>query len=219
MLGSVTLDLDPFDRGRSTVGGLGPKRLVPRGTQIPYSATVGLAEEYEDSKCCEPVPLVFFDCVYGVRPTKKVVFCREIERSCYICGPPEPPERFLLSLSEVVDPRHKSNIRATVVYDRSATDGDHSYCPDSRSAISVSLLIISVRSTYFSGLELLLVYLSAATIFLDLSCYIQYCFSSYLDFCIVSVAKLHFWYSGYVFENPKTQAWLKSKRLQVALPW
>ncbi|KAI5671473.1 hypothetical protein M9H77_11837 [Catharanthus roseus] len=26
MLGSVTLDLDPVDRGRSTVGGLGPKR-------------------------------------------------------------------------------------------------------------------------------------------------------------------------------------------------
>ncbi|KAI5678608.1 hypothetical protein M9H77_09558 [Catharanthus roseus] len=26
MLGSVTLDLDPVDRGRSTVGGLGPRR-------------------------------------------------------------------------------------------------------------------------------------------------------------------------------------------------
>ncbi|KAI5666411.1 hypothetical protein M9H77_16264 [Catharanthus roseus] len=73
MLGSVTLDLDPVDRGRSTVGGLGPRRLVltmgcrnlsedpvsssglcplslscsmPRGTQVPYSAVVDLAEGY-----------------------------------------------------------------------------------------------------------------------------------------------------------------------------
>ncbi|KAI5673460.1 hypothetical protein M9H77_13824 [Catharanthus roseus] len=84
MLGSVTLDLDPVNRGRSTVRGLGPRRgyflagcirrgpptrvvqgglskdfvyvdyglsslkpiLVPRGTQIPYSAAVDLAEGY-----------------------------------------------------------------------------------------------------------------------------------------------------------------------------
>ncbi|KAI5668521.1 hypothetical protein M9H77_18374 [Catharanthus roseus] len=93
MLGSVTLDLDPVDRGRSTVGGLGPRRYcvllrimlcgsgyflagwvrrgpparvaqdglvgipglvtclcicvsVLRGTQVPYSAAVDLAEEY-----------------------------------------------------------------------------------------------------------------------------------------------------------------------------
>ncbi|KAI5676515.1 hypothetical protein M9H77_07465 [Catharanthus roseus] len=32
MLGSVTLDLDPVDRGRSTVGGLGPRRLGQEGT-------------------------------------------------------------------------------------------------------------------------------------------------------------------------------------------
>ncbi|KAI5648570.1 hypothetical protein M9H77_34575 [Catharanthus roseus] len=31
MLGSVTLDLDPVDRGRSTVGGLGPRRGGIRG--------------------------------------------------------------------------------------------------------------------------------------------------------------------------------------------
>ncbi|KAI5656838.1 hypothetical protein M9H77_25631 [Catharanthus roseus] len=31
----------------------------------------------------------------------------------------------------------------------------------------------------------------------------SYCLSGYLDFCIVSVAKLHYWYSGSVFENPK----------------
>ncbi|KAI5677864.1 hypothetical protein M9H77_08814 [Catharanthus roseus] len=30
MLGSVTLDLDPFNRGRSTVRGLGPKRYCVR---------------------------------------------------------------------------------------------------------------------------------------------------------------------------------------------
>ncbi|KAI5663864.1 hypothetical protein M9H77_23187 [Catharanthus roseus] len=29
MLGSVTLDLDPVDKGRSTVGGLGPRRRGP----------------------------------------------------------------------------------------------------------------------------------------------------------------------------------------------
>ncbi|KAI5677975.1 hypothetical protein M9H77_08925 [Catharanthus roseus] len=85
MLGTVTLDLDPVDRGRSTIGGLGPRRYcqvgsggahrlglswcmhvflkilgvvatpmcldslrlpVPRGTQVPYSATIDLAEEY-----------------------------------------------------------------------------------------------------------------------------------------------------------------------------
>ncbi|KAI5649417.1 hypothetical protein M9H77_35422 [Catharanthus roseus] len=74
MLGSVTLDLDPVDRGCSTVGGLGPRCLswcmhvfflkisgvvvapicldslrlfgLPRGMQIPYSVAVDLAEGY-----------------------------------------------------------------------------------------------------------------------------------------------------------------------------
>ncbi|KAI5647804.1 hypothetical protein M9H77_33809 [Catharanthus roseus] len=74
MLGSITIDLDPVDRGRSTVGGRGPparvaqdglagldymmsefipmtpfKRYVfvspvSRGTQIPYLAAIDLAE-------------------------------------------------------------------------------------------------------------------------------------------------------------------------------
>ncbi|KAI5667077.1 hypothetical protein M9H77_16930 [Catharanthus roseus] len=44
MLGRYTLDLDPVDKRRSTVRGLGPRRPVLRGAQVPYPAAVNLAE-------------------------------------------------------------------------------------------------------------------------------------------------------------------------------
>ncbi|KAI5652490.1 hypothetical protein M9H77_29677 [Catharanthus roseus] len=47
MLGSVTLDMDPVDRGHSTVRGLGLRRPVPRGMQILLPSPVDLAEGYE----------------------------------------------------------------------------------------------------------------------------------------------------------------------------
>ncbi|KAI5653308.1 hypothetical protein M9H77_30495 [Catharanthus roseus] len=67
MLGSVTLDLDPIDRGHSTVGGLAPRQycvgsggpparvaqgslVVLKGTQIPYPIAVDLMEGYEVSQ-------------------------------------------------------------------------------------------------------------------------------------------------------------------------
>ncbi|KAI5675673.1 hypothetical protein M9H77_06623 [Catharanthus roseus] len=101
MFGSVTLDLDPVDRGRSTVGGRLDQegstsqgstgqpsmyarahylfmymlceveksnvrivcfgvQAVPRGTQVPYSAVVDLAEGYGVSHC-QRGELVIFD--------------------------------------------------------------------------------------------------------------------------------------------------------------
>ncbi|KAI5680460.1 hypothetical protein M9H77_01687 [Catharanthus roseus] len=39
MLGSVTLDLDPVDRGRSTVGGLGPKRKLDQEGPTGWGST------------------------------------------------------------------------------------------------------------------------------------------------------------------------------------
>ncbi|KAI5654296.1 hypothetical protein M9H77_31483 [Catharanthus roseus] len=71
--GKFTLDLDPVDRGCSTVGGLGPRRgyllvgwvrrgsparvaqgacPVPRGTQVLYPDAVDLAEGYGVSHKC-----------------------------------------------------------------------------------------------------------------------------------------------------------------------
>ncbi|KAI5657490.1 hypothetical protein M9H77_26283 [Catharanthus roseus] len=82
MLGRFTLDLDPVDRGRSTVRGLGPRQFtldldpvdrgrstvggsggahrlgpLPRGTQIPYPATVDLAEGFGSKPAYVPLPL------------------------------------------------------------------------------------------------------------------------------------------------------------------
>ncbi|KAI5676815.1 hypothetical protein M9H77_07765 [Catharanthus roseus] len=47
MLGSVTLDLDPVDRGRSTVGGLGPRRLGQEGP-TGYGSTGRLGKYAKD---------------------------------------------------------------------------------------------------------------------------------------------------------------------------
>ncbi|KAI5683058.1 hypothetical protein M9H77_04286 [Catharanthus roseus] len=41
MLGSVTLDLDPVDRGRNTVGGLGPRGRGPR-TRVAQGGLVNM---------------------------------------------------------------------------------------------------------------------------------------------------------------------------------
>ncbi|KAI5682505.1 hypothetical protein M9H77_03733 [Catharanthus roseus] len=48
MLGSVTLDLDPVDRGRSTVGGLGPNGWFKKGLPARI-AQGGLVEEAKGS--------------------------------------------------------------------------------------------------------------------------------------------------------------------------
>ncbi|KAI5667981.1 hypothetical protein M9H77_17834 [Catharanthus roseus] len=55
MLGSVTLDLDPVDRGRSIIGGLGPRRRGPSariaqgGLYFTYTGSPRIAHVHVNS--------------------------------------------------------------------------------------------------------------------------------------------------------------------------
>ncbi|KAI5650751.1 hypothetical protein M9H77_36756 [Catharanthus roseus] len=92
MLGSVTLDLDPIDRGRSTVGGLGPRHTGRPGkyARARYLFIYMLCEVEKSNvrtvswqrRCV----LIHSDFPATPEPFRKFIFCIKVLKALTLLG-------------------------------------------------------------------------------------------------------------------------------------